>query len=73
MNLTPGQNLCSDRFRSVEVAVAFKRLTCYNCDLSFVYKYKVKQLRRSSELAATEDQELRPDEIADMELNSSLC
>jgi hypothetical protein len=62
LKLKAGQNLHSDRFRSVEVAVSFRRLTCYNCDLISVYKYRVKQLRRSPELAV-EDWEPGPDEI----------
>ena len=63
MKLAPSQILYSDRFRSVEVAVVFRRLTCYKCDLTSVYKYRVQQLRRTSELTPTEDQEPRPDEI----------
>jgi len=63
MNLKPGQHLSSDRFRSVEMAVAFKRLTCYNCDLTSVYKYSAKHLRRSAELSSLADQEPLEDEI----------
>ena len=61
--LRPGQNLSSDRFRSIEVGVAFKRLTCYTCNLTSVYKYRVKQMRRSVELLPEEDHELLPEEI----------
>jgi hypothetical protein len=63
MKLKPGQAICSDRFRSVEVAVAFKRMTCHKCDLTSVYKYRVKQVRRSDELIPQEDRELEPEEV----------
>lgn len=63
MNLRPGQVLCSNRFRSVEVAVSFKRLTCYQCDLTSVYKYRVQQLRRTAELLCDEQQEPSQDEL----------
>ena len=63
MNLKPGQDVSSDRFRTVEIATAFKRLNCHNCDLVSVYKYRVKQVRRSAELIALEDQQPRQDEI----------
>jgi len=63
MKLKPGQNLSSDRFRSVEVAVAFRRLTCYNCNFTSVYKYRAKHLRRTPELTATAEQAPLQDEM----------
>jgi hypothetical protein len=63
MKLRPGQNLVDDRFRSIEVVVSFRRLTCYSCNLTSVYKYRAKHLRRSVELTAEEDQELLQEEI----------
>ena len=63
MKLKPGQILWKDRLRTVEVAVSFRRLTCYNCDLTSVYKYRVKQLRRSPDLDCAEDTAPQADEI----------
>jgi ribosomal protein S27E len=43
----PGTVIAQDQFRTVEVATNFKRIHCYHCDLAAIYKYRVKQVRRS--------------------------
>lgn len=59
----PGEILFKDRFRTVERAITFKRITCYQCDFSAVYKYRVQQVRRTAELLADENEEVRPDHV----------
>ncbi len=39
----------ADHLRTVEIEVVFRRLHCYKCDLTAVYKYRVKQIRRRPE------------------------
>lgn len=63
LKLKSGECLQNDRFRSVELTVTFRRLTCYSCNLTAVYKYRVKQLRRSPELSPPDDQGPEPDEV----------
>lgn len=60
----PGDLLDEDRFRQVEVGVAFKRLTCRRCNTTSVYRYLIQQVRRRPEMLHTEDEELRPDHEA---------
>ena len=57
----PGTVLSQDRFRRVELAVSFKRIRCYRCDLIAIYKYRVKEIRRNPRLQVPEDEELRTD------------
>ena len=57
----PGTVLSQDRFRRVELAVSFKRIRCYRCDLITIYKYRVKEIRRNPTLQVPEDEELRTD------------
>jgi formylmethanofuran dehydrogenase subunit E len=56
-----GEKVSEDRFREVELAIAFKQLTCARCDHSAVYKYQVQQIRRRNEILQTEDEEIRWD------------
>lgn len=51
----PGSKISEDRLRSVDFEVVFRRLHCYKCDLTAVYKYRVKQIRRQSELQSEAD------------------
>jgi formylmethanofuran dehydrogenase subunit E len=57
----PGTVLSQDRFRKVELAVSFKRLQCHRCDLTSIYKYRVKEIRRNPVLEVPEGEELRTD------------
>lgn len=57
----PGEVIFKDRFRSVELATGFKRLTCYHCELSALYKFHVQQLRRHPQIEVEEGEEVRPD------------
>jgi hypothetical protein len=43
--------------------VAFKRITCYNCDLTAIYKFRVQQVRRREEIMATEEEIVRDDHV----------
>ena len=45
----PGEILFQDRCRTVELAVAFRRIHCYNCELTAIYKYRVQHLRKAPE------------------------
>lgn len=58
-----GQVVFQDRFCTVELAVAFKKITCYRCGLDSVYKYTVQQVRRNPELVAGEGEEIRDDHV----------
>ena len=57
----PNEPLFEDRFSQVELATAFKKLTCYHCDLEAIYKYYVQQVRRRSEIRVAEGEEIRRD------------
>ncbi len=57
----PGTVLSQDRFRKVELAVSFKRIQCYRCDLIAIYKYRVKEIRRNPGLEVPQGEELRAD------------
>lgn len=57
----PGSVLSQDRFRKIELAVSFKRLRCYRCDLVAIYKYRVKEIRRNTILEVPDGEELRDD------------
>ncbi|GAB4118817.1 MAG: hypothetical protein Kow001_18480 [Acidobacteriota bacterium] len=48
--IRPGSTRVADHLRTVEIDVVFRRLHCYKCDLTAVYKYRVKQIRRQPEL-----------------------
>ncbi len=58
-----GQILSEDRFSQVELAIAFRKLTCYHCNFEAIYKYSVQQVRRHSEIRVGEDEEIRPDHV----------
>lgn len=60
----PGTTIEEDRFRSVEVDLVFRRVHCYNCSLTAVYKYQVLQIRRHSEIGSQENEEIRSDHKA---------
>lgn len=53
-----------DRFREVEIAVAFRRLTCYRCESTALYRYQVQQIRRKPEIGCTQEEEIRSDHQA---------
>lgn len=57
----PNEPLSEDRFSQVELATAFKKLTCYQCNFEAIYKYSVQQVRRHSEIRVNEEEEIRPD------------
>jgi hypothetical protein len=59
----PGDILFEDRFRQVELGMAFRKLTCCRCDFSSFYRLKVLQVRRSPVLLCAEDEEIRPDHL----------
>ncbi|MGH9340581.1 MAG: hypothetical protein ACRD1R_13550 [Acidobacteriota bacterium] len=63
MDNRKGDILHEDAFRQVELAVGFKKITCYNCGFDGFYKYRVQQIRRTSELTASEEDEIRPDHV----------
>jgi hypothetical protein len=50
-----------DRFSQVELAIAFKKLTCYHCNFEAIYKYAVQQVRRHPEIRVGEGEEIRRD------------
>ena len=54
----PNEPLSEDRFSQVELATAFKKLTCYHCDFEAIYKYYVQQVRRNSEIRVNEGDEI---------------
>lgn len=43
----PDGLIAENEFRTVELAIAFKRIKCYSCDNISIYKYRVKEIRRS--------------------------
>ena len=51
------------RFSETNLEVSFRQVTCYGCNHRAVYKYKVKQLRRSAEIATGEDEQIRSDHV----------
>ncbi len=57
----PNETLSEDRFSQVELAIAFKKLTCYHCNFEAIYKYSVQQVRRRPEIRVAEGEEIRPD------------
>ncbi len=60
-NVRPGQLLYQDRFREIEMAVAFKKMVCSRCDFPGFYKYQVHQLRRRPRILVEESEEVRSD------------
>ena len=52
-----------DRFRQVELAATFKRITCSACELEAIYKLLVQQVRRRQEIGVGEGEEIRSDHI----------
>ena len=59
----PDQVLCEDRFSQLELAIAFRKLTCYHCNFEAIYKYCVQQVRRHAEIRVGEGEEIRPDHV----------
>lgn len=57
----PGEILSADRFRQVELAVAFKKIVCHRCRFAGFYRYQVLQVRRNPEILSEEEEEVRPD------------
>ncbi len=60
---SPDQILSENRFSQVELAIAFRKLTCYHCNFEAIYKYSVQQVRRHSEIRVGEGEEIRPDHV----------
>ena len=59
--IRPRQLLYQDRFREIEMGVAFKKMACSRCDHTGFYKYRVKQVRRRPQILMGEGEEIRPD------------
>ena len=57
----PGQRVYQDRFREIEIGVAFKKIVCSRCDFPGFYKYRVQQMRRRPRILVEEDEEVRLD------------
>ena len=57
----PNEIISDDRFCQVELAIAFKRLTCYHCRFEGIYKYTVQQIRRHPEIQVSKEEEIRED------------
>ena len=57
----PNEIISDDRYRQVEMAIAFKRLICYHCRFEAIYKYAVQQIRRHPEIQVAEGEEVRED------------
>ena len=57
----PNEVVSDDRFSQVELAIAFRKLTCYHCNFEGIYKYSAQQVRRHSEIRVGEGEEIRPD------------
>ena len=57
----PNEIISDDRFRQVEMAIAFKRLLCYHCRFEAIYKYAVQQIRRHPEIQVSDNEEVRED------------
>ena len=54
----PGSILFEDELRSVELATTFRRVHCYKCDLTSIYKYRIQQIRRLTQPEAAPDEPL---------------
>ena len=52
----PGHTLFKDRFRTVELSIVFRRIHCFKCELTAIYRYRVQELRRSTELLTEENE-----------------
>ena len=62
-NVRPGSILFEDELRTVELGTAFRRVHCYNCDLTTIYKYRVQQIRRAEPPAVTSEEPLSEDQM----------
>lgn len=51
------------RFSDTDLEITFRRVTCYRCGHTAVYKYRIKQLRRAAEIATGEDEQIREDHV----------
>lgn len=56
----PGTILDKDPLRTVELGISFKRITCHRCDFTSIYKYRVKEIRRSAALTEEEEKGVVP-------------
>ena len=45
------------------MAVGFRRLTCYHCNTSAIYRYTVQQIRRRPTILVSEEEEIRQDHL----------
>ena len=54
----PGSILYEDELRTVELATTFRRIHCYKCDLTTIYKYRVQQIRRAPQPPSDEGEPL---------------
>lgn len=59
----PGSIIDEDPLRTVELSTAFRRLHCYRCEMTAIYKYRVQQLRRSPAPLDSEGQELPEEQV----------
>jgi hypothetical protein len=55
IKVRPGSRLSENPFRTVDYDIIFRRIQCYRCDLAAVYKFRVKQIRRTPELLLEDD------------------
>lgn len=53
-----------DEFRTVEIGTAFRRLRCYHCSTTAIYKYGVQQIRRTPVLQKSNGEEPTEDDLA---------
>ncbi len=59
----PGSIIEEDPLRTIELATAFRRLHCYRCDMTAIYKYRVQQVRRSPAPVDGDGLELPEDQV----------
>ncbi len=59
----PGSILFENELRTVELGTAFRRVHCYNCDLTTIYKYRVQQIRRTDPAEGLEDGSLTDHQV----------
>ena len=52
-----------NRFSETEVETSFRRVICYECRHTAVYKYRVKKLRRRPEILTADDEQVRDDHL----------
>lgn len=62
ISASPGASLSEDRYRSVELEVLYRQLTCAGCNFTSIYQYKIKQIRRKSEEEVQKGGRLTPEQ-----------